>query len=473
MKFLALLRSAVSLLFRRSHMESAMEEELRSHIHDRADDLERSGLTRAEAERRARIEFGGYEHIKEECRESLGAHFLETLVQDIGFGLRLLRKAPGFSAVTILTLALGIGANTAVFSVIYAVLLRPLPYTHPEQLVLGFENNLQRGVRVAGCSYADMIELRGSGVFSGVAGVNRHELTLTGAGDPTVVATVVVTPEIFPILDVKPISGRYLLAEDETKNAEPVVVLSEGLWRARFGGNPNLIGSPITLDQRAFTVVGIMSASFRVPVFDDRQEIWIPAVQDPLFSGWIPRREEHWLRVVARLNAGVSLARAQSKADSISRALADQFPAENGGYAVRLRPLQAAIVANARTPLLVVFAAMGLVLLLACVNIANLLLARATSRTREVALRQALGAMRGRIVRQLFTESAVLGFLGSSLGMALAACSAKSLVLLMPRGDALAMPKVQLDGWVLGFARLLTLAATTAFGLAPAFLTAR
>ncbi|HEY6251666.1 MAG TPA: ABC transporter permease, partial [Candidatus Angelobacter sp.] len=418
MKFLASLRSLISVLFRRSHMEGEMEEELRSHIQRRADDLQRSGLTPAEAERRARIEFGGYEHFKEECRESLGAHFLETLIQDIRFGARLLRKSPGFTTVAILTLALGIGANTAIFSVVYAVLLRPLPFAHPEQLVLGFETNLKQGIKLSGCSYPDLKELRGSGVFADVAGITRHDLTLTGSGDPTIVTTVGVTPEIFPLLKAKPLAGRYLFDEDEKQGAAPVVLLSEGLWRARLGANPDLIGSSITLDQRPFTVVGIMPASFRIPVFGDDQQIWIPVIQDPLFSAWIPRRELHWLRVVGRMNPGVSLSHAQSKADAISSTLTQDFPVENGGWDIHLAPLQTAISEDLRTPLLVLLAASGLVLLLACVNIANLLLARATSRTREVALRQALGARRGRIIRQLLTESATLGLMGAILGLA-------------------------------------------------------
>lgn len=473
MKLLALLRSIAAVIFRRSGVETEMEEELRSHIHNRAEDLEHSGLTRGEAARRARIEFGGYEHFKEECRRSVGVNFLETLIQDARFAVRLLREAPGFAFVTMATLALGIGANAAIFSVIYAVLLRPLPYTHPEQLVLAFESNLQRGIQFGGCSSRDLTELQKSGIFAGLGSVTRHNLTLTGWGDPTVVATVSVMPEVFPILNVPPLSGRYLAAEDETQNAAPVVILSEGLWRTRFGERPDLLGSSIKLDQLPFTVVGIMPASFRVPLFDDHQDVWIPVIQDPLFSTFIPKQELHWMRGLGRLNAGMSLSRAQSEADSISKALAQEFPTENGGWSVRLRPLQAALVEDIRTPLLVLLGAVGLVLLLACVNIANLLLARATSRTREVAVRLALGAGRGRILRQLLTESMVLGLIGSILGLVLAALSTKALVLLVPRDQFLATPNVQIDVWVLGFALLISLAATIAFGLAPALLAAK
>jgi predicted permease len=467
---LAFIRSAASAVFRRPQVEDELEEELRSHIRHRADDLARSGLPRSEAERQARIEFGGYERFKEECRESLGAHFLETLIQDIGFGARLLRKSPGFAAVTILTLALGIGATTALFSVINAVLLRPLPYTHPEQLVDVFENNLGRGINAAGCSYPDLRDLRDSGVFADVAGIARHELTLTGAGDATQIRTVVVTPEVFSILNVSPLAGRYLFPEDEIKGANPVVLLSEGVWRARFGGDPTLVGGTIMLDQRAFTVVGIMPAGFQIPVFGANQEIWIPMVQDPLFSGFIPNRASHGLFCIGRLNPAVSIAHAQAEADSVGERLAKEFPAESGGWAVHVAPLQETIFEDVRTPLLVLLGAVGLVLLLACVNIANLLLARATARARELALRQALGAGRGRIVRQLSTESGVLGSLGSIVGVALALASTRAFALLLPR-DLPAIRSVQVDGRVLSFALLLTLAAIIAFGLVPALLT--
>jgi putative ABC transport system permease protein len=447
-----------------------MQEELRLHIEDRRADLERGGFTPADAEKQARIEFGGYERFREECRESMGAHFFEILIQDIGFAGRLLRKAPAFAAVIILTLALGIGANTAIFSVIYAVLLRPLPYVHPEQLVVVFENNLSKGVKLAGCTYPDLTEMQNSGMFAGVAGIQRHDLTLTGWGDPTVVTIVVVTPEVFPLLGVKPLAGRYLFADDEKQGAAPVVVVSEGLWRTRLGGAQNVIGSSITLDQRPFTVIGIMPAGFSIPVFGDDQEIWIPVIQDPLFSGWITRRGDRWLRVVGRLNADVSLVRGQSEADAISQRLAKAFPVENGGWAVRLTPLHEAIVDDVKRPLLVLLGAVGLVLLLACVNIANLLLARSMARTRELALRQALGANRGRIIRQLLTESAVFGLLGAVFGVVLAYGGVDALALFLPK-DLPAMRNLQIDAWVLGFALLLSLAATFTFGLAPALLT--
>jgi predicted permease len=470
MKPIAFLRSVVPAVFLRSRTEDELDQELRAHIHDRAHDLERSGLTPAEADRRARIEFGGYERFKEECRESRGVHFLDVLSQDIRFGGRLLSKSPGFAAVTMLTLALGIGATTALFSVINAVLLRPLPFSHPEQLVEVFENNVQQGASGRLCSYPDLEEFQRSGVFAEIAGVSRHALTLTGSGEPAEVSTVSVTPEIFHLLDVSPLAGRYLFPDDEKKGAAPVVLLSEGLWRTRFGASPDLLGGSIMLDQRPFTVVGVMPASFQVPVFGGQQEIWIPMVQDPLFNGWIPNRQLRGLFVVGRLKADASLWRAQAEANSVAAGLAKEFPAEDGGWRVGLAPLQEALFGDLRVPLLILLGAVGLVLVLTCVNIANMLLARATSRARELALRQALGAARGRIIRQLLTESALLGFLGSILGLALAFFSARALALLLRR-DMPALRGVGLDWRVLGFALLLSLAATVAFGLFPALLT--
>src|SRR5262249_12222285 len=233
------------------------------------------------------------------------------------------------------------------------------------------KTNPGRGTNAPVCPYPDLKELRDSGGFADIAGVARHELTLTGAGDATQVRTVAVTPEIFSLLKVSPMAGRYLFAGDGIKGASPVVLLSEGLWQTRFGGDPNLVGGSIMLDQRAFTVVGIMPAGFQIPVFGANQEIWIPLVQDPLFSAFIPNRLIHGFFCIGRLNPGVSLAQAQAEADSIGERLAKEFPAENGGWSVHVAPLQEAIFQDVRTPLLVLLGAVGLVLLLACVNIAN------------------------------------------------------------------------------------------------------
>jgi putative ABC transport system permease protein len=457
----------------REQFEADMEEEMRLHRDLRAREIQDDNANVLDdARSAAQKRFGNPLQLREEIHSAWGWTWIDTLRQDLRYGCRLLRKSPGFTLVVITTLGLGIGANTAMFSVVNSVLLRPLPYPKPEQLVSVFEANARQGVKSNGCSYPDLKEIRESGIFAAVAGVQRHDLTLTGVGDPTVVATVVVTPEAFSLLNVSPIAGRYLLPGDETKGAAPVVVLSEGLWRSRFGADPKLIGQGIRLDQQSFTVVGIMPAGFRVPSFGPQQEIWIPIAQDPLFGSWIPRRGGHWLRVLARLKPGETPANVQPQLDAIGRRLQAEFPDQNGGWDVRSAPLQTVVVGEIRTPLLVLLGAVALVLLLACVNVANLLLARATFRAREVALRQAFGAARGRIIRQFLTESALLALMGATLGVALAWFSTHALASLLP-ADAPASRPVEVDGWVLAFALLISVAAMIAFGLAPALLTSK
>jgi putative ABC transport system permease protein len=473
MRIAARIRSWLSAILHRPRTEREMDAELRFHLESRAEDLVRAGLPREEALRRARIEFGAIESTKEECREARGSNLLESLMQDLRFGLRMLRKSPGFTAVAVLTLALGIGANTAIFSVVYDVLLRPLPYAHPEQLVCLYQSKLQDGMKMTGSSYLDLEEWRGHNqVFSELAGAQRHDLTLTGRGDPSVVDTVVLTPEAFSLLQEKPLAGRTFLPEDGNKGAAPVVILSESLWRERFGADPGVVGTSVNLDQRSFTIIGVMPADFRVPLFTERQQIWIPLAQDPLFGGWMPRRGGHWLRVMGRLKPDVSLAQAQAEMDGLSARLAQEYPDVNAGWSVRVTPLQQILVGNVKTALLVLLGAVGLVLLLACVNIANLLLARATSRAREVALRQALGAAHGRILRQLLTESALLGSLGAVAGILLAYWGVHALGAFLPPELPQFNP-IRVDAWVLCFALLLSLAASLVFGLAPALLPSR
>jgi len=453
-------------------MESGMDAELKFHIEAYAEDLVRSGLPRQEAMRRARLEFGGIERAKEECREARGVTFFESLAQDLRYGLRMLRKSPGFTAVAVLPLALGIGANTAIFSVVYAVVLKPLPYANSEQLFNVFEVQPQQGVRGTGWSYANFAELREqNSVFSEMTGSQHHQLTLTGRDEPSVVNTSVVTAELFSAFGEKPLAGRVFFSDDGKPGAPPVVILSENLWRGSFGADPSLIGSSINLDKRSYTVIGIMPSAFRFPQLTESEQLWIPLVQDPLFGSWMERRGGHWLQVTGRLKPGVSVTQAQTELDGIGARLAKTFPAENNGWAIRMVPLQEMIVENAKTPLLVLLGAVGLVLLIACANIANLLLTRATSRAREIAVRTALGAGRARIVRQLLSETAVLGLLGGVTGIALAYWGVQGLSSLLPSS----LPRVnaiRVDNLVMGFALLLSAIVSCAFGLAPALFAA-
>jgi predicted permease len=442
--------------------------ELDSHLDMLTDENIRRGLPPEEARRAARIKLGGVTQLKETNRELRGVPFIETFLQDARYAFRMLRKNPGFTVVAVLTLALGIGANTAIFSVVYAVLLKPLPYTNPDQLVTAFQANTQEGVPETGVSYPNFEEWRAQNhVFSELVGITFHQLTLTGRGEPSVVNTSVVTPEHFALLDVKPLQGRIFSPEDGKQGAPPVVIVSENLWRGTLEADPKILGSSIILDKRPFTVVGIMPSGFLSPFINRKQEVWIPLVQDPLFGSWMARRGGHWLPVFGRLKPGVSVAQAQAEMDTISERLASEFPAENKGWTVRLVPLQKEIVGDVRTALLVLLGAVGLVLLIACANIANLLLTRATSRSKEIAVRTALGAGRSRIIRQLLSETAVLGLLGGVVGIALAYWGVRALSSLLPDN----LPRVnaiRVDNFVLIFALALSAIASVAFGLVPA-----
>jgi predicted permease len=446
-------------------------QELEVHFDLLTEESVRRGMSPEEAKRAARIRLGGPTQLKETNRELHGLPAIETFLQDTRYAFRMLRKNPGFTAVAVLTLALGIGANTAIFSVVYAVLLKPLPYTNPEQLFTAFQANAQQGTAETGCSYLNFEEWRAQNhAFSELAGIVAHQLTLTGRVEPTVVNTSVVTPEFFALVDVKPLAGRIFFPQDGKQGAPPVALVSEDLWRGRFGADPNIIGTSINLDQRPFTVIGIMPGAFRTPFFT-KQEVWIPLVQDPVFSTFMPNRGLHLLPVIGRLKPGVSVAQAQAEMDAISGRLAAEFPAENNGWTVRLVPLQKEIVGDVRTALLVLLGAVGLVLLIACANIANLLLTRATSRSKEIAVRTALGAGRARIIRQLLSETAVLGLLGGAVGIALAYWGVKALSSLLP-SSLPQMNPIRVDYFVLGFALLLSAIAGLAFGLVPAMFAA-
>ena len=466
------LTSRIRAVFSRRAGDQEFERELESHLELLTDDNLRRGMNSEDAARAARVRLGGVTQLKETNREIRGLPFLETSVQDVRFAFRMLRKNPGFAFIAVLTLALGIGANTAMFSVVYATALKALPYPDSQQLFSVFQESAEDKAKQTGWSYLNFVDLRSQNhLFTEMSGAQFHQLTLTGRGEPQVIDTSVVTPEFFSVFEAKPLAGRVFSSEDGKPGAPPVVILSESLWRGSFGADPSVIGSAVDLDKRSFTVVGIMPASFRFPLAAKNEQIWIPLVHDPLFGPWMNKRSGHWLQVTGRLKPGFSMSQVQAEFDALGARFAKDFPADNAGWVIRLVPLQDLIVGNARPALFVLLGAVGLVLLIGCANIANLLLARATSRSREMAVRATLGAGRNRIMRQLLSETALLSLFGGGTGVALAYWGVHALTAFLPPG----LPRVneiRVDYGVLGFAILLSGFATCSVGLFPAFLMA-
>ena len=471
MRILRILKRRVHSLLHRSRSDAELKREIEIHIQQLTNEAVAAGMTEPEARTMALREFGPIAQIQEDCRDTSGVSWMQDLAQDFIYGARVLRQSPGFTVVAVLTLALGIGANTAIFSIVDAVLLRALPYREPDRLVLMFNVPEKRPDALSSISYRDFTEYREQNrSFSEMAGNAFHDLTLTGAGEPFIVNAAAVTPEIFPLLNARPLTGRTLLPGDGKPGAAPVAVISESLWRSRFGSNPDLIGQSIALDMRSFTVVGILPGSFRYPEFAPHQDVWISVLQDPLFGPLTSKPGVRLLGVIGRLKPGTSVAQAQAEMDTMSVRLAKEFPAQDSGLAILVRSYRQAVVSNVKPALLILLGAVTLVLLMGCANTANLLLARATARGREIALRSALGASRARLVRQLLTESALLAMLGGVAGVLLAVCAVRGFQPLLP-ADLLQISSIHVGVPVLGFALFLSLAAALVFGLAPAFLT--
>ncbi len=437
MKFLAYFRSLAARFFHRSQTENDLEEELRSHIQFRADELERFGLGRSEAERRARIEFGSPERFKEECREAIAGNFIDTLIQDVRFSLRMLRKSPGFTAVAIMTMALCIGATTAIFSVVDATLLHSLPYPHPEQLVRIQDDLPGVDARDVGMSEPEWQNLQHSGIFDYVSPAWYDDNNLTGSCQPARVSLLIVAPDYFAVIGVKPELGRTFPPADHSPGFTEEVVISDGLWKRTFGSDPNILGKSIRMDTDLYRIVGVMPPNFHDPGTSLRErniEVWAATsfYGPPLFDH-PPRSGRNLPTAIARLKPGLTIEAAQSRVDTLVASLQEQFPGDypmQAGWRVRLVPLKESV--------------------------------------RELALRRAVGASQARLTRQLLTESLLLSLFGGAAGLVILFWAKDFLIRFVPESLP-RLNEVSINWTVLVFALIASVISGLIFGLAPAF----
>ena len=388
---------------------------------------------------------------------------MRTLWQDLRYGARMLLKNPGFTLIAVVTLSLGIGANTAIFSVVNAVLLRPLPYEESERLVFLSERSEQlEGMSISWPNYVDW--RKSNNVFEKIGVYNGNSYNLTGSGEPERLQAGQVSADLFTALRVNAALGRVFTNEEDKPGAGPVVVLGHALWQKRFGGDPNIVNRTIKLNDRDYTVIGVMPAGFQ---FSGRLDIWVSAGQLSGSTSWQSRGNHPGLYGVARLKPGVTITQARAEMENISVALEKEYPNTNQGNRVTITPLKDSIINNIGTALWVLLGAVGCVLLIACANVANLLLARASTRQREIAVRVAMGAGRWRIMRQLLTESVLLAVVGGGLGMALSWWGVDLILAISPDSIPRAA-EIGLDRGVLAFTAAVSILTGAIFGLAPA-----
>jgi predicted permease len=448
-----------------------MDQELRFHLEMEIEGNLRRGMSLAEARREAMVSFGGVEKFKEECRDVRSAPLVESILKDVRYGLRILFRNPGFSAIAVLTLGLGIGANTAIFSVIYGVLVKPLPYKDGNQLVIVQQQAPLAHLLNVPFSVKEVQDYREqSQTLDAVVEHHSMSFTLLGGPEAQRVQTGVVSANFFDVLGVKPLLGRTFVAADEEPGADAVLVLSYHYWRQSYAGDPTIVGRVFQMNNRPHTVIGVLPP---IPQYPVEQDVYMPTSQCPTRSSeqFKADRNSRMMSVFGRLKPGVPVAQAQADMSTLASNLEKQYPDSypaNAGYAASVIPLQEELTRRGKPTFLILLGTAGLVLLIACANVANLTLARLMRREREMAVRAALGAGRGRLIRQLLTESTLLSFAGGVLGLLLAAGGLQLLVGFAARFTTRAS-EIRIDGLVLLFTLLVSIVTGLLFGLMPAF----
>ncbi|MGA2890906.1 MAG: ABC transporter permease [Terracidiphilus sp.] len=464
------LRIRLRSFFRKAAAEAELKDELRFHLDNEAEKYKRTGMADEEAKRCARLAFGGEEQVKQDCRDARGTRMAETVIQDIRYALRSMRKNPGFFAIAALTLALGIGSSIAVFSLVNAILLKPLPYPNAGQVVMIWRQGPLAGIGDMPFSPGEYCILaRSETVFQNLGAFKKDSFNLTGVSDPELLEGVRVTAGFFPTLGVAPALGRTFTEEEDHAGRELVVVLSNRLWRTRFGADPGIVGKTVHLNGSSYSVIGVMPPNFLFP----NQEGIPPILDLPRETQlWVPLalpanpRGANELGVIGQLRTGVSLTGVEQDLENFEAVRERQIPQEKN-WSSHAVPLMRQTASDARLPLLLLLGAVSVVLLIACANVAGLTLNRSLGRRRELTLRGALGAVRSRIVQQLMTESLILAFIGGGLGILLAELS----LLMVKHFASGAIPHLHetgLDLRVITFAVGVTLATGLLFGLAPA-----
>lgn len=453
MRILHRLRSRLLALVRPDAREREMDEELRFHLEMEADKNERRGLPSEEARRAAVLSFGGVESVREACRDARGVRLLQDLTQDVAFALRGLRRDRGFAAVVVLTLGLGIGANTAMFSVVNSVLLRPLPYRSGQNLMVlrQIAAGADDGIGLSPLELQDF-RTQADASLDGVVEYHSMNFTLLGGSEARRVQTGVVSWNFFDVFGVKPVLGRSFRAEDEVPGADAVLLLSHEFWQNEMGADPGVVGRRFEMNDRVHTVVGVLPP---LPRYPDANDVYMPSTACPFRSrpSVIENRRARMVRAFARVKDGVPLKRARGDVAAVADRMLKEYPdayARMSGYHADLLPLQEELVRTARPTFLLLLATVAGVLLIACANVSNLMVARLAGREKEIAVRAALGAGRGRLMRQLLTESTILALAGGVLGLVLAVAVSGTLATFVARFTPRAS-ELRIDGWVLAF----------------------